>query len=186
MAKIKVELELEYVDEDYTLEATVKQNIIDRLSAHIIEKNLNNLNNIIEKNVNDKIDIETTKYVKQWFNKKHIEIKDSWGDTIKKHTDINALLKEKFNNALNVKVDKEGKAGGYHADQTRLEWIIDTKIKKTFKVNLKEKLDKVIQEVKKELENKIENDVKFHLGQELYETLNMKRVLIQNNQEDKS
>lgn len=175
MAKIKIELELDYIDPEYGLEEGILDQVKKDLSTSIINKNVNKIETNINDNVKNQLSKEVTKIVRKFLNNGPIKITDEYGRTKKESASMEDLIIENFKNALFDKVDEDGRNPTYSSkkSQTRLDYIINENVKK----HLDKKLEDTLKGIKETLEKKIEDDLTKTLGRQLYETLKLKEVI---------
>lgn len=179
--KLNLEIELDWIDEDSTLDETVKREIVNRVVKLVKEQVEKSALEKTEKLVHNRIEKLVDKNVNQFFRnylKQSVAVTDKWGDTVQTYKSLKELVKEKFDNFLTEKVDKDGRAGGYNANMKRIDYLIDVQIKgfaKTFS-------DETVTKVRKEVEVQLNDSLKKKIGGEITQLLKIDKMLEQNNE----
>jgi len=145
MSKINIEVELDFINEDYSLEDSfrdeLKRNIESKILAKVSEKIEFELIKKRNAQLDKIINKETKKFIKN-FLKYEIVITDEWGERNHKGT-----VKEKVKKALldftTKKVDDRGRDGGKY---TNIEYIINKLIRDQYD-SLKEHNEKIINNI---------------------------------------
>lgn len=177
--KLNLEVELDYIDEEMNLDDTIKQNIIDTLTKRIEGKISDKVKEAVENKIDNlivaKVNELTDSMFAEFINRPVI-LTDGYGSKLKQYENIEALVKEKFDNLLMEPVDENGKAvkwDSYGTKTKRLEYVINKQMKdfaNTFTTDAVKKVSAEIQEhVKQGLTQK--------LGGELMKVLKVEQML---------
>ena len=125
--KINVEFNLDWINEDDSIDEAVQRNIIkgivggidDRIKA-LVQKEADN--RLVEK-----LDVVINNLFSD-FMTRNVVITDKWGDEVSRYESVNELLKEKFDNFLVEPVDSKGKALGKNKcgynEKPRIEYLV--------------------------------------------------------------
>lgn len=168
---MKIELELDWLYEDYKFEDAIKDAIINKMA----EKLSKELYPTIEKEVSSQlaktVDDLQNKLIDRFMNKEVI-VTDNWGDVQTKHENVNELLKHKFDKFLTEKVNDRGEPSsscGYGANKTytRIDFFIDERIKlwkKSITDSIAKQMDEKLTQKKQELMTEASKKIAEKLG----------------------
>ena len=131
--KLNIQVELEWLGEDGSLDQEVQDQIIHGVKQAISKDCLK----LVEKKTQAAIDdgmksaielmqTKVTEFFEAWLNTEAI-ITDRFGDKIEQGT-LRDIIKREFNNCMNQKVDKDGNPSSYGAKYTRLEFVTGKKV----------------------------------------------------------
>lgn len=174
--KLNLEIDLDWIDEEKGLDETVKEQIIDgilnRVEAKISSKIEEKVNKVIDETIvlkiNEKVDSIFTDFISR-----KVTLSDNYGSEIKVYESMESLIKERFDNFLNEKVDKEGKISSYGAQFSRLEFIIDKQLKDFANKFTTDAVKTVSEEIKLHVKEGLTNK----LGAELMNVLKVNEML---------
>jgi len=141
--KLKIEVELDYIDEDGTIDDEIKKEIVAGISKAISGECLAEMT----KNTKDEINMAVTE-AKNSVNTKVIEFVEAWLDSEKTVTDqygdpivtkpLREIVKGQFDDCLNKKVDRDGHfTTGYGANGTLLEYLTKKRVEDVVESKLK-------------------------------------------------
>lgn len=129
------------------------------------------LKDFVQDQFKEIIDKKLNLILKDFLNKK-LNITDGYGDIIK-HASPKDIIKEKFDTFMQKKVDKDGRESDYGSSQKRIDWILESKIKKEG--------TKMIQEIVKELESivkdHIRDEIKDKFTDTIFDNINLEKIL---------
>ncbi len=176
--KLNLEVELDFIDDEMNLDETIKQNIIDAVTSKIqsaVEKQVSEqINKIIDSTTVGKIN-EMTENLFNDFMNREVTINDGYGERVKCYPNVNAIIKERFDNFMNQKVDSKGiiSTSSYDTKFNRLEFIIDKQ--------LKDFADKfttdAVKAVSEEIKIQVKDGLTTKLGGELMKVLKVNEML---------
>lgn len=131
--KLNIQVELEWMDEEGNIDEEVQQKIICGVKQAISKDCLKLVEQKTQKAINDGVDSaigkmqdKVSEFFNDWLNNE-ATITDSYGDPIQKGT-LRDIIKEKFNDCINEKVNKEGIPSSYGTNYTRLEFLTGKKV----------------------------------------------------------
>ena len=153
---MKITCEIDWVSEDQaaTLDDILKQEVIDKVVAHIATRFSKEMFKEVEKKASDELAARVNEILNKIldrFTKRQIKVTDKWGDLRAEYEDANELLKSKFDDFLTEKVDKNGHPATScytTTPYTRLDFILDKRIR--------EESDKLTSEIASMVGKKIE------------------------------
>lgn len=180
MAKINITVDLDYLGDEEGSES-FDEALRSEIIAGVVAKYTRNINKDIIAEAESKIkqvDAETTEKINSEIDKKiadilngflerKIDLHDKWGDVTRKDVSVIDLLKEKLDNFISEKVDANGKAGGYDAKFTRLDYII----KKNITHDMEYRIETAAKEIKKQLEAHMQKQLEEKVGKNLVQLL---------------
>jgi macrodomain Ter protein organizer (MatP/YcbG family) len=155
--KVKCEFELDWVDDDQTIDSAIEERIAgaiaDRMPENIFEKIEKQASNQMAERVDATIDI-----ILDRFMNKEVMVTDRWGDIQEKYESVNELLKSKFDNFVSQKVDQNGhpvKGCSYGKEYTRIDHLIDERIRVATEAFVKKIMDGIQSQLKKHLNEEV-------------------------------
>lgn len=125
--KLNLEVELDFINDEMSVNETIKQNIIDavvgKIQGNVEKKVEGKINDIIDKTIINKINKMTEKLFNDFMNKK-ISLTDGYGSVIKCYETVTDVIKERFDNFMTETVDEKGNtySGSYGQKHKRLTW----------------------------------------------------------------
>lgn len=134
--KLNIQVELEWLGEDGSLDEEVQNQIISGVKAAISKDCLKLVEDKTQKAIEDgmNVAIETmqlkvTTFFEDWLNNEAV-ITDRYGDKIEEGS-LTDIIKRDFNNCMNEKVDAEGRptTSSYGSKYTRLEFVTGKKVR---------------------------------------------------------
>ena len=175
MSKIKIEVDLDWINEGGGIDEKVKNEIINNIVERF-EKSINHditekAEELISKKIQEKIDEKVNNITSELLNRE-FNLCDKWGDITRKNVRVIDLLKEKLDNFLIEKVDKDGKTNGYNSNIQRIDYIIQKNIDSTMKI----KVEEAAKEVKKGLEKYIDTTLKSQIGENVAQLIGINKI----------
>ncbi len=189
MANFKIEVELDWVDEEGNIDSEIQKRVIKDLAKAISEKVNGEKTASIAAQVSAKVDELVNNEFESLLTQPVVQT-DRYGDPKKSFESIREMIKNRFDNYLTEEVDsKDGKkwqSNGYGQGmrQTRFEYILG----KAFGSELEKKMADLKKKVEKDTETAIsamfekmtevlEERVKGHLGDKVAELINLDNIL---------
>lgn len=176
--KLNLEIQLDWIDEEMNLDETVRQNVIDSV-VNKIQKNVEakvekEINATIDKTIVDKINQKTEELFNEFMNRE-ITISDTYGDKLRCYENVNALIKERFDNFMTQTVDDKGNAydGNYGTKYKRIYYIIDKQLKEF----ANKFTDDAVKTVSAEIKEHVKDGLTNKLGSELMKVLKVNDML---------
>ena len=164
--KVKLELEVDWIDEDYNLDDTVKQEVIASLVNGIRAA----LNEEIDKEVGKMVSIKLDEWIMEQlhlFCDRNINVTDKWGDTTEHHESVTDMFKAKFDSFFNATVDETGKtiqSCGYGNKRvTRIDHMLNKKAAEYLKKITDDMDYRIKKSIDKETKAAIEAKIKKHV-----------------------
>lgn len=176
--KLSLDIELDWIDEEMSLDETVKQNIIDgivnRIERKVKEQTEKKINDTIDSTIVNKINKMTEDLFNDFMNKE-VSQTDSYGSVIKVYPSVTDVMKDRFDKFMTQTVDEKGETydGSYGTKYTRLTFIIDKQLKDFANKFTTEAVAKVSAEIKETVKDGLTNK----LGAELMKVLKVNKML---------
>jgi len=151
---MKIECEIEWIDDKENIDGTIKNAITEKLIERVSKRMSGEMFKEIEKEASiklaEKVD-EVCVELLERFMDKEIIVTDKWGDVQDKHENVSELLKAKFDRFLTETVDKNGNQSNNcsygNKIYTRLHYVLDKRIK--------EHGDIITKDIVKEVDTKV-------------------------------
>lgn len=176
--KLQLELNIDWIDEEMTLDETVKHEIIEQIVKKLFKtvelQTEEKVNKLIDAKVIEIIDEKTSELYND-FMSKPVSITDSYGDTIETFENVKAVIKQRFDKYLTEWVDSDGKTSksSYSTKHRRLEFIIDKRLKEFSEKFTTDAVNRVSAEIKQH----VEQGLTQKLGSELMKVLKVDQML---------
>ena len=183
MAKINITVDLDWLGDeeegaesfDDALKSEIVHGIVQKYTQNIdkdiismSEAKIKEINQQATFAINGAIDKKIAETLDGFVNKT-INIYDKWGDVKRSDVTVIELLKEKMDAFLTEKVDKSGKSGGYNADTSRLNYIIQ----KNITYEMERKIEVAAGKIKTELEKYMKEQLEKSVGQKMVNLLKL-------------
>ena len=172
MSKIKVELELDYIDDENNLDGAIIERITREIASRISKKSIDKA----VESVGGLVDEQVDKAVADCYTKlmdHHVVITDKWGDKEEEHKSVEDMIKLRFDKYLSEKVNAKGQVAEYSTIGTRLSFLIDERIRKHSEKFMVEAVEKVNTQMK----NQMDESLKKALGERLSALINIDSLL---------
>jgi hypothetical protein len=167
MAKLKYELELDWVDEEYTLDESIKEQIEKKIEASIVNKMLKVIQDKTEAKITEQIESMVMTAISdriESFLTTPRNITDSYGDVIKENVTVDSILKEKLETALTKKtLGEDGKFCSYGAKFSLFEFIATKNLNKM----VIKSVENATKNTKKEIEEMVASALKGRIAENL-------------------
>lgn len=176
MAKFNITVELDWVDEEGSIDDVVKNEIIENITTRFSKKLNDEIIKTAEKKVSEKINASIDKEINTILDKllnNKFDLVDEYGDVIKAKTSAIQIIKQKLDGFLTEKVDKEGKTNSYNTCMTRLDYIINKNITYT----MEQKVNKAAEQVRIALEKHIDTTLKQQIGENVAKIIGIDKII---------
>lgn len=176
--KLNLEVELDFIDEQMSLDETVKQNIINgvvekiqaKVEKQVTEKIENAINETTEKRIN-----QLTDSLFADFMNRPVTLRDPYGRDLKCYDNVEAIIKERFDNFMTQTVDEEGNTttSNYGRTMPRVTFVIQeqlTRFANQFTTD-------AVKKVSAEIQEHVKDGLTQKLGTELMKVLKVEKLL---------
>lgn len=160
--KFKIELEIDWIDEESNLDETVKQEIIAKISNSIKSGMKEEIKKTCLERISGQVDIWIVDQLNSFCDRR-IAVTDKWGDAVEHHESVTEMFKSKFDEMFNASVDKNGKelaACTYGATRTtRIDYMLNQKAE--------EYLKQIISKMDRDITNSINKQQAANMAAEI-------------------
>ena len=168
MAKIKLEIDLDWLGEDGSVDETIKEEIINNITSKVNKDILKTAENTAKERIEEVISLRIDEHVNKILEEmmlKEFQPVDRYGDAVGKKKTVKGMIKDRLDNYMTESVDSNGNKteDRYNSKSTRMEWIL-SKIATT---DMKRQIDKVTEEANKKIKQYIESELKAKLGENM-------------------
>ncbi len=175
--KFNIEVELDYIDEEGSLDDAIKDSILKNVTGIVMDKVGKQvdakLDEIIIKAAEKKARQIVNQIAKNFTTKKFTK-SDKWGETIEVNQTVKDILIREFDSFWNATVDKHGSRSDYGEKMTLIEW--------TVKKHIEEHSKKFAEQITKDTEQKIKDTMRENLsntiGAKLVSELGFDKLLL--------
>ena len=172
--KIKVEVDIDWIEENGNIDEEVKYQIIEGVKGAIskqcldkVEKKASEqIDNAISQSIaaaREKIEQEAVNFTKEWLDKK-VVVTDKWGD-VKKKASITDLIKETFDNLLEKKVDERGRFDSYGGGTKLIYWLTGARVQEI----VEERLKNLGKDIDKKIAEAVSDSIKKNVAEKFAE-----------------
>lgn len=188
--KFKVEIEIDWLEDDETVDEVVKQGIMSGVAERLAPQ-ATALAEEMQKELlagfRQKADEEVNRVLNELWEQP-VNQTDTFGDVVKSYPSVREMVKQKFDNYLSEKVDKNGSttSGHYNSKiQTRFDYlfkervtgVIDSKLKEA-EARMAKAVKKGMDEIEKTMSETIEKRVTGELGNRMSKILKIDELLL--------
>jgi hypothetical protein len=184
MANIKIELELDWLNEDQTLDDSIREQVIANLQNRLIQNAENQIAEKLNTQLAEIADRVASSFIEKTLESKIEDLKiphktSSWGSEVE-YIPISQYIGKKYQQHLTEKsLDKYGRKANYSSD-AKLS-ISEYFIKNYLAKELTGKVSAMIQTARQDAEETIvkalENNLKEQLSADIIERLNIPKML---------
>jgi hypothetical protein len=185
MANVKIELEIDWLNEDETLDETIKEQVISNLQNRLIQNAENQITHKLNAELKEIADRVTSSFIEKTLETKIEDLQipyktgGYWSSEIE-YMPISQYVGRKYEEHLTKKsLDENGREAKYNSD-AKLS-ISEYFIKNYLAKELTGKVSAMIQNARKDAEETIvkalENNLKEQLSVDIIERLNIPKML---------
>jgi hypothetical protein len=153
----KCEVEIDWIDEDSSIEESIQRKLASQVATQIAAKNtdlVTKAKEVLEKAITEKVADIFKNYMDE-----EVTVTDSMGKILKKNVTIKDLIREKFDVAMTMMVDKNGNPSKYSGSYTLRDWLIGKSVQKEVSKEFKGFSAMIKDTVKEEMQKKIKEEV---------------------------
>ena len=159
-------------EDDGSLDDAIQNKVIESVTKKIQAQIVTNVAEQVTKTINDRVNELVSETFARIMSKK-INVTDQWGDVKESFPSIEDAIKSRFDRFMLEKVNNDGKADSYNANQTRINWIIDGRIKTLSEEFTKKAVTQINEAVKTQLSEALKNE----LGDRLTKLLKVDKLI---------
>ncbi len=166
MAKFKCEVEIDWVEDEDTIDDRIKREIAKQIVFQFKEKDFAPIIAYATETLRDKADALVVETLQKFMAKK-IVITDQWGNITEEYGNVDELLQDKFDDYITESVDHQGKAhpkkGCSVSGTPRIIYHIEKRVK--------EQCDRYSERILKDVDRRIETKLIASLKSKISNTL---------------
>lgn len=169
MAKFKIDVEIDWLGEDGTLDDQIKESIKDEIIEKIGKTVMNDIRKTAASEAKNRIGLWVNNYLATLVKEKKIPYsKNSWNSETN-YISIEEMIGMKFEEALKQTVDKNGKptSSSYDSYGTMLDWLTGQQARKY----ANEKVQEFVKDIKGDIEAYTSKKVKDEMMKQLTASL---------------
>ncbi|MGE5584434.1 MAG: hypothetical protein ACM309_02690 [Bacillota bacterium] len=159
---------VDWIGDDGSLDEAVKNEIVERIVKTLSKDAIDGVTKAAQRQLDAKLDSLISETY-ETFVDRGITITDQWGEPLRKNIKIRDLLKEKLDRALDERVDENGNTSSYRGDRTRLNYLIDKRVKWA--------VDEVTRRLDKKIEERLNEAFKEKLSASLLAKIDVEAVV---------
>ncbi|WP_278383345.1 hypothetical protein [Alteromonas mediterranea] len=169
--KMNVEIEIDWLEEDSTIDQVMQEEITSAVVSRISTQCLNRVEERARKAIDDAISgaiVSATKLIEdraiahaeQWLTQE-VAITDKWGDVVETGS-IMDIIKQSYDNTLNKPVDAEGRfitPSSYSRGTPLINYLVSDKVKNAVSERVKDVSRQIDEAIKREIDTGIKENV---------------------------
>lgn len=169
MAKFNIEVELDWIDEDCTLDEKLQESITNKIVSKIKGTVMDEIQDTAIEIAKSRVGLWVNQLLAQMIKDHKIPYKESDYSSEVKMITIEEMIGKQFEAALNQTVDKDGEPtnSSYHNCGTRLEWLTGKLARKY----ADEQVQEFVKNIKRDIEDYTSEKVKEEMFKELTSSL---------------
>ena len=170
MAKFNIEVELDWVDEDYTLDEELQDVITNKIVSKIKDTVMNEIQDTAIEIAKSRVGLWVNQLLAQMIKDHKIPYKESNYSSEVKMITIEEMIGKQFETALNQPVNKNGEPvdwDSYRKVGTRLDWLTGKLARKY----ADEQVQEFVKNIKSDIEYYTSEKVKEEMFKELTSSL---------------
>lgn len=172
--EFNIEVEIDWLHDD-----NIDEVVEERLVSGIVRKISDDVKERVEYKAEEKLQKQIDEIIGQKITETYdkmlgeeIRVTDKWGKTKEKGT-IRDLIKKRFDNAMETKVDDRGKPTNHRSVGTRREYLINKRVESVIDKKVKELTEHIDENINKRLEE----NLKTEIGEKLFKTLELDKFI---------
>lgn len=166
--RINVDFELDWVNDEDTIDAAVSRKIIDKAVEQASVKVIETIKKNVDNQLANKVD-EFLNDILAKFMDRNIVVTDSWGNEVTRYEDVNELLEEKFDAFVTEVVDSNGKTSRERGCSVSGDPRFEHLIKKHINQKIRDIELQITKEINEYFKSKI-NEAQKNIQQRTIET----------------
>jgi hypothetical protein len=171
MARFNVEIELDWLGEDESVDEAIIRGITDALMAQVGKRLTAQVEEALGETVMQAVDRKVEEVAETLLNNR-FDITNAWGSTVARNTSVMEQLQAKLQAFLTEKVDSHDYRGP--DKETRLDKLV----RKIIDVDFKLAIDNAIGQVKTELEGYMKTEMRQQLGDKMARILDLDDLVL--------
>lgn len=181
MAKFNITIDLDWIEEDYSLDEHIKEELIFKIVSTLQEKLIGQIEQECTNKLNEQmtaIDIKINSKlndIMDSFLNEPKDITDKYGDVVAKNVSVKDTLKKACDAFLTQPLDEYGKPA-QNSWSTKYQTRVDYFVAKTIDSNMTYNIERAVEEIKKQIEAKIKAEVKSQIGNKIANAIGLEDI----------
>lgn len=181
MAKFNVSVELDYFEEDGSLDDELKSEIVSKIVSEVagsitksLETEANRLLNAKMEALDEEISQKLNDLMQEFFNTPR-DITDSWGDIVESGVTVTQKLKKACDEFMHQPVDENGKAtkSSWAKYKTRVDYIVH----KSIDWEMEQAIKNAVGTATKQIREQVKGLATKQLGEKLAEVVGLEDII---------
>lgn len=181
MAKFNISVELDYFEEDGSLDDELKSEIVSKIVSEVagsitksLETEANRLLNAKMKSLDEEISQKLNDLMQAFFNTPK-DITDSWGDVVESGVTVTQKLKKACDEFMYQPVDENGKVtqSNWARYKTRVDYIVHKSVNWEMERAIKDAVNTATKKIKEQVRELATKQ----LGEKLAEVVGLEEVI---------
>lgn len=174
--KLNLELDIDWIDEDQSIDDEVKQAIINGVTKSINRDVRHTVKKAALRRMYENVDTWINEKLEEFCDRR-IQITDKWGDPQEHHESVTEMFKVKFDSFFNASVDKDGKelkSCSYGQRTTRIDHMLNKKADEYLAKIFKEMDRSISSVVNRKLKEKTEEEIRERVIEQVTKVIESK------------
>jgi hypothetical protein len=178
MATFKIEVDVDWVGEDQSVDQIIKDEIAATIIKTVSEKAIRDIeekvNNTVNATVLEKINAKMNELLQDFMNQKRT-ITDKYGDVKRRDVSVIDLLKEQCDAYFDGKVDRNGRpfTGSYgEKPMSRIDYLVQENITDQMERSIKDAAGKI----KTAMQQYIDETLKAQIGENIARAIGLDKI----------
>lgn len=172
MAKFNIEIEIDWINEENQIDEEIKSRVVSGVTDIVTKKVLSDVTKEVNKGIMDKINAKVDEAY-QKVVASPISITDNWGEEKEYYGSLAQAVKKRFDAYMTEKVDSRGQPTNYNSVGTRINYLIDNRLKEYTEKFMKDAVVTIEKNIKEALENKL----KDYVGEKLVNLVQLDKFI---------
>lgn len=170
--KFKIEVDIDWIDNDASLDSSIKERIVEQVIEKINESSVEDIAERAQKLMTDRANQIVDSAYESLLGKP-ISVTDEWGKVVKEYTSAEEMIKHRFDKFMSERVDSYGNHSTYSSEGTRLDYIVKKQLEKI----TKEFTEKAVKEVAEKIKTTLNDSLKEKLGDRLINLMEIDKMI---------
>lgn len=179
MAKFTITVDIDWVDEDGTLDQAIQEELVAGVSKKVMERSEESLMEKINDELNEKLNSAKSDIsqrmnamMDEFFDTPH-DITDRWGTVKRSGVTARQLITEAADQFFTEKVNDRGETDTYNAKYTRMEYIA----RKAVATDITWAVERAVSDAVDQLKKTVKDTAQKKLGERLAAVANLDEIL---------
>ncbi len=178
MAKFNVTVELDWVDEEGSIDGALKEQIASQIISKVSASSIKDITEKVDAQIISRVDgavsAKLAEALDDFLNRPRT-VTDKWGDTEKEGVSVIQMMKDACDNYLEQEVDANGKTAGRYCDkrQTRINYLISSQID----YKLKSAIDSAVERIKVGIQEYVKSTMQEKLTESISKAIGLDQIV---------